>query len=166
MVDISWYCSVCVAVNSCLPGHNGCHFTDSILKCFFLNENLWILITIYMKFIPESLINNIPALVQIMAWRGSGHTPLSEPMIAKFPDAYTDTAKLTGPRSSTDEKVGGPVKNMRGPIKLLYVIMFNILKSCKKWTFGPVKHDKFSQCLHICVTHPQWVKKLHCEIIY
>ena len=59
----------------------------------------------------------------------------------------SDTAKLTGPRSSTDEKVGGPVKNMRGPIKLLYVIMFNILKSCQKWIFGPVKHEKFLRCL-------------------
>ena len=65
-------------------------------------------------------------------------------------DTPPDTAKLTGPRSSTDEKVGGPVENMGGPIKLLYVIMFNILKSCQKWIFGPVKHEKFSRCL----SHP------------
>ena len=68
-----------------------------------------------------------------------------------FKDA--DTAKLTGPRSSTDEKVGGPVKNMGGPIKLLYVIMFNILKSCQKWIFGPVKHEKFSRCLKMISLH-------------
>ena len=58
-----------------------------------------------------------------------------------------DTTKLTGPGSSTDEKVGGPVKNMGAPIKLIYVIMFNILKSCQKWIFSPVKHEKFSRCL-------------------
>ena len=27
---------------------------------------------------------------------------------------------FVSPRSSTDEKVGGPVKNMGGPMKLLY----------------------------------------------
>ena len=66
---------------------------------------------------------------------------------SRRPPKSPDTAKLTGPRSSTDEKVGGPVKNMGGPIKLLYVIMFNILKSCQKWIFGPVKLEKFSRCL-------------------
>ena len=33
------------------------------------------------KFVPNGPINNIPALVQIMAWRRSGYKPLSEPMI-------------------------------------------------------------------------------------
>ena len=58
-----------------------------------------------------------------------------------------DSAKLVSPRSSTDEKVGGPVKNMGGPIKLLYITMFKMGKSCKKLIFGPVKHEKFSRCL-------------------
>ena len=47
----------------------------------------------------------------------------------------TDSAKLVSPRSSTDENVGGPVKNMGGPIKLLYITMFKIGKSCKKNDF-------------------------------
>ena len=42
-----------------------------------------------------------------------------------------------------DEKVGGPVKNMGGPIKLIFVIMFEILKSCQKSIVGQVKHGKF-----------------------
>ena len=38
-------------------------------------------------------------------------------------------------------------KNMEGPIKLLYVIIFKILKSCQKCIFRPVtvKHEKFSR---------------------
>ena len=40
-----------------------------------------------------------------------------------------ESAELAGPRSMTDEKVGGPVKNMGGPIKFLNVTMFKILKS-------------------------------------
>ena len=34
-----------------------------------VNENIWILIKISLKFVPKGQINNISALVQIMAWR-------------------------------------------------------------------------------------------------
>ena len=40
-----------------------------IFKCTFLNENVCISIEIKLKFIPECPVNDIPALVQIMAWR-------------------------------------------------------------------------------------------------
>ena len=59
-----------------------------------------------------------------------------------------DSAKLVSPRSSADEKVGGPVKNMGGPIKLLCITMFKIGKSCRKLIFGPVKHAKFRDVCH------------------
>ena len=39
---------------------------------------------ISLKFIPKGSINNIPALVQIMAWRRAGAKPLSEPMMASL----------------------------------------------------------------------------------
>ena len=38
-------------------------------KCIFLNENVWIANKISLKFVPKSLINNKPSLVQLMAWR-------------------------------------------------------------------------------------------------
>ena len=34
-----------------------------------------------MRFVPTFRINNIPALVQIMAWRRPGDKPVSEPMM-------------------------------------------------------------------------------------
>ena len=34
----------------------------------FLNENIWILITIWLEFVPKGQIDNNTALVQIMAW--------------------------------------------------------------------------------------------------
>ena len=64
---------------------NGHHFADDILKCIFLNENVWIPIKISLKFVPKGPINNIPAMVQIMAWRRSGDKPLSEPMVVSLP---------------------------------------------------------------------------------
>ena len=40
-----------------------------IFKCIFLNENVWISLTISMNFVPKVPINSVPVSVQIMAWR-------------------------------------------------------------------------------------------------
>ena len=64
-------------------------FADDTFKCKFVNENVTISITISQKFVSKGPINNIPSLVQIMAWRLPGDKPLSESMEAKFTDAYT-----------------------------------------------------------------------------
>ena len=63
---------------------NGSDLPDSIFKCIFLNENIQILIEISLKFVPKEPNNNIPALVQIMAWRRPGNKPLSEPVIIRL----------------------------------------------------------------------------------
>ena len=55
--------------NTFRPRQNIRHFADDIFKCILLNENVWITIKNSLKFVPEGPINNIPALVQIMAWR-------------------------------------------------------------------------------------------------
>ena len=67
--------------NTLRPRQNGCHFVDDTFKRIFMNENVRISINISLKFVPKGLINNIPALVQIMAWRREGDKPLSEPMM-------------------------------------------------------------------------------------
>ena len=71
-------------VNTLKPRQNGRHFPDDIFKWIFLNENIWILIKISLKFVPRGSINNIPALVRIMAWRRPGDKPLSEPMVVSL----------------------------------------------------------------------------------
>ena len=71
-------------VNTRRPRQNGRRFADDTFKCIFLNENVAISIKISLKFVPEGPINNIPALVQIMAWRRSGVKPLSEPMMVSL----------------------------------------------------------------------------------
>ena len=60
---------------------NGRPFPDDIFKCIFLNEDIWISIEFSLKFVPKGPIDNIPALVQLMAWRRPGDKPLSEPMM-------------------------------------------------------------------------------------
>ena len=51
---------------------HGRHFPDDIYRCIFLSENIWISIQISLKFVPKGPINNIPSLVQMMAWRPTG----------------------------------------------------------------------------------------------
>ena len=71
--------------NTLRPRQNGRHFADDTFKPIFVNENVRLLIEISLKFVPKGPINNIPALVQIMAWRRPGDKPLSEPMLVCLP---------------------------------------------------------------------------------
>ena len=63
-------------------------FQTTFSNAFFFYENVWISIKLSLKFVPKGPINNIPALVKIMAWRRQGDKPLSEPVVAYFADAY------------------------------------------------------------------------------
>ena len=72
-------------INTLRPRQNGRQFADDTFKHIFLNENVRIAIKISLKFVPQGAINNIPVLVQIMAWRRPGDKPLSEPMMVSLP---------------------------------------------------------------------------------
>ena len=76
------------SLNTLRPRQNGRHFADDYFKCIFSNENVRITIKISMKFVPKRPINNIPALVRIMAWHQLGNKPLSEPMVVRLQNAY------------------------------------------------------------------------------
>ena len=92
-----WVCQTWVTwLNTLRPRQNGRHFADDIFKCIFLNENAWISLKISLKFVRKVRINNIPALVRIMAWRRPGDKPLSEPMVGFLPEEtyfFQDTRK-------------------------------------------------------------------------
>ena len=80
MVILFWF----QGVNSFKPRQNGRHFADDFFKRIFSNENAWISLKISLKFVTKVPINNIPALVQIMAWRRPGDMPLSGPMMVNL----------------------------------------------------------------------------------
>ena len=80
--------TVMTQINTLRPRQNGCHFPDNIFKCIFLNEEVWIAIKISLKFVRKSPVYNIPALVQIMAWRRPREKPLSEPMMVSLRRIY------------------------------------------------------------------------------
>ena len=72
-----------VYVNTLRPRQNGRHYADDTFKRIFVNENVRISIEFSLKFVPKGPINNIPALVQMMAWCRPGDKPLSEPMLVR-----------------------------------------------------------------------------------
>ena len=67
-VNTDQLASVVASFNILRPTQDGRHFLKDILKCFFLNEKLWKSIRISLKFVPNGAFDNIPALVQIIAW--------------------------------------------------------------------------------------------------
>ena len=73
-----------IRINTLRPIQSGRHIADIIFNCIFLNENVWISIKNSLKFVPKDPMNNIPALVQIMAWRRPGDKPFSAPMMVNL----------------------------------------------------------------------------------
>ena len=72
-------------IKTLMPRQNGRHFAVDIFKRIFLNEKIWIAMKNLLKFVPEVPVNNIPGLVQVMAWIRPGNKSLSEPIIARLP---------------------------------------------------------------------------------
>ena len=108
--------------NTLRPRQNGRHFADDNFKHIFLNENARISIEISLKFVPKGPMNNIPALVQIMAWRRPGDKPLSGPMMDKLPTHIC----VTRPQWVNDIRVNLP--NLYGESYIQF-ISFSYLQS-------------------------------------
>ena len=71
--------------NTLRPRRNGRRAADDTFERIFVNENVRISIKISLKFVPKGPINNIPSLVEIMAWRRPGDEPLFQPMMVRLP---------------------------------------------------------------------------------
>ena len=79
-----YYEIICIYCNTLRLRQNDLHFADDIFKCILLNENVSLLLKISLTFVPKGPNNNIPSLVQIMAWRHPGDKPIFEPMMVSF----------------------------------------------------------------------------------
>ena len=77
-------CSLLLALNILGPRQNARNVANDIFKCNFSHENVWISHKVSMKFVLKVPINNIPALVQMIAWCRPNDKPLSEPMMVSL----------------------------------------------------------------------------------
>ena len=71
-------------INTLRSRQNGHLDTEAIFKCIFLNENFWFSNKNSLIYVPGGQIDNLSALVQIMAWCQPGSKPLSEPMMVSL----------------------------------------------------------------------------------
>ena len=70
------------------PDKMAATLADDIFTCNFFFETVLILIKISLNFVPRCPTENIPELVQIMAWHRIGDKPLSESMLTLFTGTY------------------------------------------------------------------------------
>ena len=81
----TWFSTTDCYVSHALT-HCGQDEMAAILQTMFSNAFSWMKVyefglKFHWRLFPKGPINNIPALLQIMAWRRPGHKPLSEPMM-------------------------------------------------------------------------------------
>ena len=122
----------------------------TIFQCIFLNENVWIPIKISLNFVLKGQINNIPALVQIMAWHRPGEEPLSEPMmvsllthICVIPPQWINSWLCFYQTRSAWSMDQGSNKN-HSPA---YHFAPTVTKFCVMWEGSSLPHDtKFGNC--------------------
>ena len=108
---MTWRVILSILINSLSSGRRGSNFKiviftlilwidiltrrgrdkmEGIFQTKFSNALSWmkmyqLRLKISLMFVPKGPINNIPALVPIMAWRRPGDKPLSEPMMVSLP---------------------------------------------------------------------------------
>ena len=84
--EISYVLCDGIAIGRYTLTHWGRDTMDAIPQTTFSSAFSWRkMFEFRLKFVPKGAINNIPALVQIMAWRRSGDKPLSEPIMVGSP---------------------------------------------------------------------------------
>ena len=155
-----WSLVVRRLVNTLMPRQNGRHSPDDIFQSIFMNKNVRISIKFSLTFSPIGPINNIPALVQIMAWRRPGDKPLSEPMMVGLLThiCVTRPQWLKPPPKLWHEWIITPHK------KRMDVINHSCLNLIKpKWVFWSslVLNDfthKVIQATGVHFGRPTWVK--------
>ena len=74
----------CLWVITLRPRQNCRHFADDISKSIFLMKMYEFRLRFDWCVVPKDPVNNIPPLVQIMAWRRPGDKPLFEPMMVSL----------------------------------------------------------------------------------
>ena len=154
-----------LGVNTLRPRQNGLRFADDVFKYVFLNENVWILIKISLKFVPKGLINNILALVQTMACHRSGAKPLPQPRDGLTTDAHHSVS--TSKRIETDTKWSLFCRHFQFYWKLVPRVQLTINHNWFRSWLGADQEtcyylDQYwpSILTHICITHTQWVREI------
>ena len=126
--------------NTLRPRQNGRHFADDTFSRIFVNKNVRISIKFSLKFVTKGPINNIPALVQIMAWRRPGDKPLSEPvMVSLLTHIYVTRPQWVNEKLIISTKISlkfVPVCPLSNKPVLVQEANGNIITPSRQWVLG------------------------------
>ena len=118
-------------------------FQRQHFKCIVLNENFGILNKISLINVPSGLIDNMVALVQIMAWCWTGNKPLlSESVLACCTDrymCYSASMSSTNPRMFFANHVIGVTYS----VDMIIIPLGSIITS---WTYSHTETGELSWC--------------------
>ena len=122
---------------------------------------MWISLKIPLKFVPKGPINNIPALVQIMAWCRPGDKPLSEPMLVFVPTHICVTRPQWVKRTWHDRH-GTLIHAMTSQRASNAEIMI----VCPSWNHktSEINHEKFAWLIIHVLWFPWWRGNYHFRI--
>ena len=142
--------------------YNLSHWSRDKMSAIFMNENGIILIKISLKYVPKGPINNIPALVQIVAWHRIGDKPLFEPMSTWFIDTYVPHM---GEVSSSNEASPMPWVCIQSPHAAYHdnVMLWSSIISLASWDVTVLLKAWFSNALLRVVAWVPSVKSLSGE---
>ena len=153
---LGWCCFITLR-----PRQNGRHFPDDIFKWIFFNENVWISINISLKFVPRGPINDIPTMVQVVACRRPGDTPLSEPMMVRLPTHIC----VTRPQWVSDipgNKWHGNIIKIRIPKYLIAELWYSLIPFCVLMWFrihARIRNTGFANFCCKRYLYPWWSSK-------
>ena len=139
---------------------NGRHFADNTFKCIFFNENVRILINVSLKFVPKGPIDDIPALVLIMAWRRPGDKTLSEPMMVSLLTYIC----VTLPQLFQPQNVDPWHNDNSSSCSLFYTVFSHYFQPITSLLFCcfQILYFKGISCRHLpCLKCARWCTYLH-----
>ena len=163
-----------IQINTLRPRQNGCKFSDYIFECIFLNESMKILIKISVKLVPNGPINNIPALVQIMAWHRPGNKPLPEPMMVSLLMHIFITWPQWVNKGMVEHKSELKLENKQTKdmsvycvylekIKILVILLCSDLDCVDKLSCGIVDIKNYNVGVFITCENWKWTEILGCH---
>ena len=118
---------------------------------------MWISLQSSLKFVPKGLINNIPSLVQIMAWRQPGDKPLSEPMMVSLLTHICVTRPQWVKHCNRSKAI-----NRINVDLIVDVVVQHWDAGAKAW----VKYKTSAECVHLEDNIKKWMKYFTLKVTF
>ena len=118
--------------NTLRPRRDDGHFSEDIFKYVFVNDYVLISNKISLKFVPRVPNNNIPALVQIMAWHQPDQKPSSEPMMLILLTPLC-VALPQWSKHSYLSRIGFPLCNYQSPFRMQIIWVAENMVNSISW---------------------------------